>query len=289
MDRHQGLLECIAFLLIKNQQVLAEKRKLTKQVVPGALALPGGHIEAGESPEDALRRELQEELGILPTSMTYVCTLLHRAQEFRKLHYFAVQDWQGEITNREAEALLWIPISQVHTFDLDVDRVAVREYMRVYARASTNVGRDTPEMYTLLPQDNQAYRFPVSVKGVVLHAERVVLLKNEHQEWELPGGKLEPGESPEDCVRREIHEELDLHVTPGPMLDSWIYHIAAGVDVLIVTYGCYPAPFATVTHSAEHKASGLFTVQAVQTLPMPEGYKKSIQAWAERLAVSPLR
>ena len=137
------------------------------------------------------------------------------------------------------------------------------------------------------PQDNRAYRFPVSVKGVVLHAERVVLLKNERDEWELPGGKLELGESPEDCVTREIHEELALHVTPGPILDSWVYHIVAGVDVLIVTYGCYPAPFASVTHSPEHKAVGLFTLQEIQALPMPEGYKKSIQAWAEQQTIAP--
>src|SRR5881396_802555 len=131
-------------------------------------------------------------------------------------------------------------------------------------------------------QDNQAYRFPVSVKGVVLHAERVVLLKNERDEWELPGGKLELGESPEGCVIREIHEELGLRVSPGPLLDSWVYHIAAGVDVLIVTYGCSPARFASVTHSPEHKAVGLFTLQEIQALPMPEGYKRSIRAWVER-------
>ena len=125
-----GLLDCIAFMLIKNQQILAEKRKLTKKVVPGALALPGGHMEAGEAPEDALRRELREELDIRPTSMTYICTLLHRAQEFRKLHYFVVEDWQGEISNREAEALLWMPLEQVQKFDLDVDRVAISEYIR---------------------------------------------------------------------------------------------------------------------------------------------------------------
>jgi 8-oxo-dGTP pyrophosphatase MutT (NUDIX family) len=265
---HQEALDCVAFMLIRNHQVLAEQCKLTKNVVPGALALPGGHIEAGEVPEDALRRELREAWAILPTSMTYVCTLLHRAQEFRKLHYFVVEDWQGEISRREAAALLWTPLHQAHRFDLDVDRVAISEYMRLSASAS-------------LPQDNRAYRFPVSVKGVVLHAARVVLLKNERDEWELPGGKLEPGESPEACVRREIHEELGLHVTPGPLLDSWVYHIAAGVDVLIVTYGCYPAPFAGVTHSPEHKAVGLFTLQEVQALPMPEGYKQSIQAWAK--------
>jgi mutator protein MutT len=274
MDCHRQLLDCIAFLLIQNHQVLAEKRRQTKQVVPGALALPGGHIEAGESPEEALRREIREELDIVPTSIAYVCTLLHHAQEFRRLHYFVVENWQGEISNREAETLLWIPLNQARRLDLEVDRVAISEYTRI----STS---------TSLPRDNQAYRFPVSVKGVVLHTGRVALLKNEREEWELPGGKLEPGESPEDCVTREIHEELGLHVTSGPLLDSWVYHIAAGVDVLILTYGCYAAPFATVTHSPEHKAVGLFTLQEVQTLRMPEGYKKSIRSWAAQRTGSP--
>jgi 8-oxo-dGTP pyrophosphatase MutT (NUDIX family) len=268
MDQ-QELLDCVACLLIKGHQVLAERRTLTRQVVPEALTLPGGHMARGEAPEEALRRELWEALGIRPTSMTYVCTLLHRAQECRKLHYFVVDDWRGEISDREAAALLWVPLKQVHTFDLDVDRVAISEYKRLFAGVS-------------LPQDNRAYRFPISVKGVVLHTERVVLLQNEREEWELPGGKLEPEESPEGCVIREIHEELGLQVSTGPLLDSWVYHIATGVDVLILTYGCYPAPFASVTHSPEHKDVGLFTLQEVQALPMPEGYKKSIEAWIKQ-------
>ena len=137
------------------------------------------------------------------------------------------------------------------------------------------------------PQDNQAYRFPVSVKGVIWHDQRVVLLKNERDEWELPGGKLELGETPEDCVAREIAEEVGLHVKIGPLLDSWVYHIAAGVDVLILTYGCHPEPFSAITHSPEHKAVGLLTLSEVHTLPMPDGYKRSIHAWAVHLAAAP--
>lgn len=123
---------CIAFILIKDDTVLAERRHRTKKVMPGAIAIPGGHIEEGESPEEALARELREELGIVHRDRAYVCSLLHRAQEFRKLHYFAIRQWEGEITNNEADALLWIPFGALCTFDLDVDRLALSEYLRVY-------------------------------------------------------------------------------------------------------------------------------------------------------------
>jgi 8-oxo-dGTP diphosphatase len=69
----------------KRRSILAEKRRGTKRVVPGAVALPGGHIEARENPEEALYREIHEEVGNVPIEIAYVCTLLHPAQEFRKL------------------------------------------------------------------------------------------------------------------------------------------------------------------------------------------------------------
>jgi 8-oxo-dGTP diphosphatase len=125
-------LACIAFMLMQHDAVLLERRSLTKRLLPGALAIPGGHIELGESPEDALFRELAEELGITPRTVRYVCTLLHRAQEFRKLHYFAIESWDGTIVPREADALQWVRLDDLAAFDLDVDRVAVREYLRVY-------------------------------------------------------------------------------------------------------------------------------------------------------------
>jgi 8-oxo-dGTP diphosphatase len=45
--------------------------------------------------------------------------------------------------------------------------------------------------------------------------------------WEFPGGKIDLGESPEACLRREIHEELSLHVSVGINLPVSTYHYPA--------------------------------------------------------------
>jgi ribosomal protein S18 acetylase RimI-like enzyme/8-oxo-dGTP pyrophosphatase MutT (NUDIX family) len=123
-------------------------------------------------------------------------------------------------------------------------------------------------------------RFPVSVKGVVMRGDGVALLRNERDEWELPGGKLELGERPEECVAREVGEELGLAVTTGPILDSWLYHIFEGADVLVVTYGCQAPPFDGLRLSAEHREARLVRLDELDALPMPEGYRRSIRAWA---------
>ncbi len=126
----------------------------------------------------------------------------------------------------------------------------------------------------------QLVAFPVSIKGVVVRDGRVLLLKNERDEWELPGGRIESGESPEECVAREISEETGWTVTTGPILDSWMYHIAvAGKDVFIVTYGCHPIDDIPPVLSHEHKEVGLFTETEVPALTMPAGYKRSVAAW----------
>jgi 8-oxo-dGTP pyrophosphatase MutT (NUDIX family) len=128
--------------------------------------------------------------------------------------------------------------------------------------------------------------FPVSVKGVLVCTGRVLLLKNERDEWELPGGKLELGEQPVDCVAREISEETGLSVTTGPILDAWQYHIRPGRDVLIVTYGCQPTSGQSPSLSSEHKEMGFFTLAEVSDLSIPAGYQRSIQSWFTYLAAT---
>ena len=123
--------------------------------------------------------------------------------------------------------------------------------------------------------------FAISVKGVIVDAQnRVLLLKNEREEWELPGGRIEIGESPEECVAREIAEETQWKVTTGPILDTWMYYInLVERHVFIVTYGCYPQSEAPPVLSHEHREVGLFSAVEVTRLRMPDGYRRSIAAW----------
>jgi 8-oxo-dGTP pyrophosphatase MutT (NUDIX family) len=131
------------------------------------------------------------------------------------------------------------------------------------------------------PRDNLAARFPVSVKGVLFHDARVVLLRNERDEWELPGGKLEPSESPESCLEREIAEELAVDAKPEALIDCWLYAISDDTQVVIVTFGCRGLGQPPQSHSDEHDGLGLFELEQLPDLAMPDGYKRSIARWAQ--------
>lgn len=116
---------------------------------------------------------------------------------------------------------------------------------------------------------------PVSVKGIVLHQDGIVLLKNERDEWELPGGKIESGEELESCIVREISEELSLQSNVSKLIDVWIYHVN-GVDVLIITYLMKNSPSFTPIVSHEHKEVKIFPIPEISNVKMPQGYKDSI-------------
>ncbi len=124
--------------------------------------------------------------------------------------------------------------------------------------------------------------FPVSVKGVLFEGGQVVMLENERGEWELPGGRLEAGEDPALCLTREFTEELGAGIAVDALLDCWVYEVLPQREVLIVTYGVRRADQRALRVSDEHRRCGSFALRELDRLPMPEGYRRSIRAWAAR-------
>jgi 8-oxo-dGTP pyrophosphatase MutT (NUDIX family) len=78
---------------------------------------------------------------------------------------------------------------------------------------------------------------------------------------------------------------LRLDIVPESILNSWIYTIVPGVDVLILAYGCLESSREEAVLSDEHKELRWFPLAHVDALRMPEGYKASIRAWSTRVGV----
>ena len=70
--------------------------------------------------------------------------------------------------------------------------------------------------------------------------------------WEFPGGKVEPGESPEDALRREIREELEVEVNVGDLIDTIEYDYPA----FHLSMKCFACTIAGGSpHLLEHEAA----------------------------------
>ena len=76
----------------------------------------------------------------------------------------------------------------------------------------------------------------VSVDGKILVTRRKAGTHLERR-WEFPGGKLEPGEAPQECLVREFREELDVEIEAGQILEV-IFHRYPERNVLLLIYAC---------------------------------------------------
>ncbi|HWP20283.1 MAG TPA: NUDIX domain-containing protein [Burkholderiaceae bacterium] len=86
------------------------------KVYAGYWEFPGGKLEAGEGVEEALRRELHEELGItIGPAQAWKVELYDYPHALVRLHFCKVREWSGDFEMRERQAMAWqdLPV-QVH-------------------------------------------------------------------------------------------------------------------------------------------------------------------------------
>ena len=122
---------------------------------------------------------------------------------------------------------------------------------------------------------------PISVKGVLIHDGRVLLLLNERDEWDLPGGRPDMGEDHRTALKREVGEEAGLDVEIGAALDEHLFEVLPGRFVRIVPFVCRLNGQGNVVLSHEHREMRWVPLvelgEMVARYKLPEGYLGAIR------------
>ncbi len=127
--RLSSMKRVVAALILKDDLILACQRT-RHQPMPLKWEFPGGKIEEGEQPRDAMRRELEEELGIVAEVGVEVARIIHEypGGGSVELRFFEVRHYRGEIENRIFREIRWVTRRELLGLDfLEADLGLVKD------------------------------------------------------------------------------------------------------------------------------------------------------------------
>jgi 8-oxo-dGTP diphosphatase len=118
-----------AALILRGDEILICQRR-SDQPMALQWEFPGGKIEPGEGPEQALARELNEELGIVAAIGGKVTHIRHNYRHGGAvdLQFFAVHEFSGELVNRIFHQVKWVKLEDLPRYDfLAADRDLIKD------------------------------------------------------------------------------------------------------------------------------------------------------------------
>jgi 8-oxo-dGTP diphosphatase len=118
-------------VLLRGDEVLLAKRSQTRKAYASRWSFPGGHVEEGEDFEQALHRELQEEVGIVPVTFRHLTRITDQASPATTYHMYAITEWTGEPEIRDLEhtELRWFELPAA----LSIGDLALEDYRPMLA------------------------------------------------------------------------------------------------------------------------------------------------------------
>ncbi len=108
----------IGVAVIKNSEgLILIDRRLSQGYLGGFWEFPGGKIEAGETVEDCIRREIQEEIGIEISVDSHLITIEHTYPHFSVcLQVYNCKYLAGEPQPLECDEIRWVPVNELHNY-----------------------------------------------------------------------------------------------------------------------------------------------------------------------------
>lgn len=115
--KKQTPVKVVAAVIEKDGRVLLAKRR-QGDILAGKWEFPGGKIDPGETPEEALKRELQEELGIETEVGDFICSSLYDYEHLSvELLAYRVLHISGEITPHVHDEVKWVLPDDLCSYD----------------------------------------------------------------------------------------------------------------------------------------------------------------------------
>jgi 8-oxo-dGTP diphosphatase len=187
--------------------------------------LPGGGIDFGEHPRDAVVREVYEETGLHAT--VGELAWIDSAQRVTTDASIPATDLHSVRMVFEG----WVPGDAPPPQVVEVDGSTVDARWHPLAAVLAGEVPTTPTVRAALVALAPARRQRLAAYALVRRGESVLLTRVSARgfhtgAWTLPGGGVDHGESPQDTVRREVHEETGLEVEVGRLLGVHDVHFA---------------------------------------------------------------